>query len=130
MIAGQVHIYFPGTSAVKPLLPSGKLKVLGLLETRRFAGMPDIPTVSETVPGFTKAASWFAMFGPAAMPPLIVQRLNGEINKALKHPEVLARFDDAGIAAIGGTPEELAAVLKTDIEKSGTLIRALGIVPE
>ena len=130
VISGQVHIYFPGTSAVKPLLPSGKLKVLGMLETRRFAGMPDIPTVGETVPGFTKAASWFAMFGPAAMPQAILQRLNGEINRALRHAEVLARFDEAGIAAIGGTPEELAAVLKTDIEKSGTLIRALGIVPE
>lgn len=130
VIAGQVHIYFPGTSAVKPLIPQGKLKVLGLLETRRYAGMPDIPTVNETVPGFTKAASWFAMFGPAALPQTLVSRLNTEINKALKQQDLLARFDESGIAAIGGTPEELATTLKSDIEKSGTLIKALGIVPE
>ncbi len=130
VIAGQVHIYFPGTSAVKPLIPQGKLKVLGLLETRRYAGMPDIPTVSETVPGFTKAASWFAMFGPAALPQALVLRLNGEINKALKDSTVLARFDDVGIGTIGGAPEDLANVLRSDIEKSGALIKALGIVPE
>ncbi len=130
LIAGQVNIYFPGTSAVKPLMTSGKLKVLALLEAKRYAGMPDIPTVGETIPGFVKAASWFAMFGPAALPPPIVHRLNGEINKALKDPGVLARFDDVGIATIGGTPDELARVLRTDIEKSGVLIKALGIVPE
>jgi tripartite-type tricarboxylate transporter receptor subunit TctC len=130
VVAGQVDVYFPGSSAVKPLLPSGKLKVLGMLELRRYAGMPDIPTVSETVPGFTKAASWFGMFGPAALPQSIVTRLNAEINKSLKAPDLLARFDEAGIAAIGGTPEELANTLKTDIEKSGILIKALGIVPE
>ncbi|MSQ52176.1 MAG: tripartite tricarboxylate transporter substrate binding protein [Betaproteobacteria bacterium] len=130
VIAGQVDIYFPGASAVKPLMPTGKLKVLGLLELKRYAGMPDIPTVSETVPGFTKGASWFAMFGPAAMPQAIIARLNAEINKALKQPDLLARFDESGTAAIGGTPEELANLLKSDIEKTGTLIKALGIVPE
>ena len=92
--------------------------------------MPDIPTVSETVPGFTKAASWFAMFGPAALPQALVLRLNGEINKALKDSTVLARFDDVGIGTIGGAPEDLANVLRSDIEKSGALIKALGIVPE
>ena len=130
VVAGQVDIYFPGTSAVKPLMPSGKLKLLGMLETRRYAGMPDIPTVAETVPGFVKAASWFAMFGPAALPAPLIARLNSEINKALKQPDLLARFDESGIAAIGGTPEDLANTLKSDIEKSGTLIKALGIVPE
>ena len=130
VVAGQVDIYFPGISPVKPLLPSGKLKVLGMLELQRYAGLPAIPTVAETVPGFTKAPSWFAMFGPAALPQPVIARLNSEINKALKQPDLLARFDESGIAAIGGTPEELASTLKSDIEKSGVLIKALGIVPE
>jgi tripartite-type tricarboxylate transporter receptor subunit TctC len=130
VLAGQVDIYFPGTSAVKPLMPAGKIKVLGLLEHKRYPGMPEVPTVSETVPGFVKGASWFAMFGPAALPSSIVARLNTEINKALKDPAVLARFDDVGIAAIGGTAQELANTLKSDIEKSGAIIKSLGIVPE
>ena len=130
LIADQVDVYFPGITAVKPLMSSGKLKVLGMLELHRYAGLPDIPTVAETVPGFIKAPSWFAMFGPAALPQHIVARLNTEINKALKQSDLLARFDESGIAAIGGTPEELANTLKADIEKSGTLIKALGIVPE
>ena len=130
VIAGQVDVYFPGSSAVKPLMSTGKLKVLGLLEHKRYDGMPGIPTVSETVPGFVKSASWFAMFGPVALPRPIINRLNAEINKALKQPDVLARFDESGIAAVGGTPEELANTLKSDIEKSGTLIKALGIVSE
>ncbi|MFM9972573.1 MAG: Bug family tripartite tricarboxylate transporter substrate binding protein [Burkholderiales bacterium] len=130
VVAGQVDVYFPGSSAVKPLMTTGKLKVLGLLELKRYEGMMGIPTVSETVPGFTKGASWFAMFGPAALPRALITRLNTEINKALKQQDLIARFDESGIAAIGGTPEELANTLKSDIEKSGTLIKALGIVPE
>jgi len=130
VIAGQVSIYFPGTSAIKPLMSTGKLKVLGVLELKRYEGMPGIPTVAETVPGFTKAASWFAMFGPSALPRPLITRLNAEINKALKQTDLLARFDESGIAALGGTPEELAGTLKADIEKSGALVKALGIVPE
>ena len=130
VVAGQVDIYFPGISPVKPLLSGSKLKILGMLELQRYAGLPAIPTVAETVPGFTKAPSWFAMFGPAALPQAIVARLNIEINKALRQPDLLARFDESGIAAIGGTPEELASTLKSDIDKSGLLIKSLGIVPE
>jgi tripartite-type tricarboxylate transporter receptor subunit TctC len=130
IVAGQIDIYFPGTSIIKPYLTSKKIKLLALLEAERYPGMPNVPTVAETIPGFTKAPSWFAMFGPAGLPRPIVNRLNAETIKALKQPDVHARLDETGIQAIGSTPEQLAEVLKNDIERSGTLIRALGIEPE
>ena len=130
IVAGQIDIYFPGTSIIKPYLTSKKIKLLALLEPERYPGMPNVPTVAETIPGFTKAPSWFAMFGPAGLARPIVNRLNAETIKALKQPDVHARFDETGIQAIGSTPEQLAEVLKNDIERSGTLIRALGIEPE
>jgi tripartite-type tricarboxylate transporter receptor subunit TctC len=130
VIAHQVDIYFPGTSSVGPRGPGQKMKVLALLEAERHPSQPDVPTVSETLPGFTKAASWFAMFGPAALPRPIVMRVQQEIAKALKQPDVRHRFDEFGIQPIGSTPEALAATLKSDIEKSGALMKALGIQPE
>ena len=130
IVAGQIHIYFPGTSSVRPLLPAGKLKLLALLEPERYPGLPDVPTVSETIPGFTKAASWFGMLGPAGLAQPIVARLNADIVKALGQPDVRARLDEVGIKPIGSTPEQLARLLKADIEKSGALIKALGIQPE
>lgn len=130
VVAGQIDVYFPGTSTARPLLQGGKLKLLALLEPERYAGLPDVPTAAETVPGFTKAPSWFAMFGPAALARPIVARLNAEIAKALKHPDLRTRFDEAGIQPISSTPEQLADVLKGDIERSGILIKSLGIQPE
>jgi tripartite-type tricarboxylate transporter receptor subunit TctC len=130
IMAGQIHIYFPGTSSIKPMLPAGKIKLLALLEPERYAGMPDVPTVSETLPGFVKAASWFGMLGPSGLSPVLVGRLSGEIAKGLGAADVRQRLDEVGIRAIGSTPEQMAATLRSDIEKSGTLIRALGIQPE
>ena len=130
IIAHQIDIYFPGTSTIGPRGPNQKMKVLALLEAERYPGLPDVPTVSETIPGFVKAASWFAMFGPAALPRPIINRVNAEIVKALKQPDVRARLDEVGIQPIGSSPEVLGVTLKTDIEKSGTLMKALGIQPE
>ena len=130
IMAGQIMVYFPGTSSIRPMLPAGKIKLLGLLEPERYSGLPDVPTVSETIPGFTKAASWFAMFGPAALPQPITSRLQGEIAKAMNHPDVKARLDEVDIRIIASTPQQLAATLKSDIEKSGELMKALGIKPE
>jgi tripartite-type tricarboxylate transporter receptor subunit TctC len=130
LMAGQIHVYFPGTSSIKPMLPAGKVKLLALLEPERYPGMPDVPTVSETVPGFVKAASWFGMFGPSGLPAPIVTRLSAEIAKALAAADVRARLDEVGIRPIASTPDQLAATLRTDIEKSGALMKALGIQPE
>jgi tripartite-type tricarboxylate transporter receptor subunit TctC len=130
LVAGRIDIFFAGTTLVKPMLGSGKIKVLGLLETQRYAGMADVPTVSETLPGFTKAPSWFGVFGPPALPQPIVARLNGELVKSLGLPDVAARLDEVGIQPLPGPPAQLAAVLKADIERAGRLMKELGIQPE
>jgi tripartite-type tricarboxylate transporter receptor subunit TctC len=130
VVAGRIDIFFAGTTLVRPLLGGGKIKVIGMLESQRYAGLANIPTVSETLPGFTKAPSWFAVFGPPALPVPIVSRLNDELAKALRHPDVAARLDEVGIQPLPGTPAQLAATLRDDIERAGRLMKELGIQPE
>ena len=85
--------------------------------------------MSEIVPTFRKPSSWFGLFGPPGMPAEVLARLNGEMDKALKSPEVKSRLEGVGLAVIGGTPGEFGALLKDGIERYGAIIREAGIQP-
>jgi tripartite-type tricarboxylate transporter receptor subunit TctC len=92
--------------------------------------MPNVPSISETVPEFRKPSSWFGFFGPAGMPKDIVARLNQEIVKALNAPDVRPKLEETGLAIMGDTPEQFAALLKSGIEEYGRIIKTAGIQPE
>jgi tripartite-type tricarboxylate transporter receptor subunit TctC len=86
-----------------------------------------VPTVIESgVPGF-EVLGWFGVFAPAGTPPDVVKRLNAEINKIIAKPSVVQRFAELGAEPLGGTPEQLAAWLKSEQDKWGRLIRETGI---
>jgi tripartite-type tricarboxylate transporter receptor subunit TctC len=128
-VGGQVPLMFASLVAVAPHVKSGRARALGFVEAKRYAGMPDVPTIAETLPGF-EMNSWLAFFGPAGLPPPIQARLHAEIVKALNAPDVRARLEPAGLLVIGGTPAELAAMVKADLDKRGRLIKAAGIQTE
>ena len=86
--------------------------------------------MTEIIPAFDKPSSWFGFFGPPALPPPIVIRLNAEMMKALSEPDVVQNFDANGYAVIGGTPQQFADLLKDGIERYGAIIKAAGIQPE
>jgi len=130
VIAGEVSIGFNSLASVLPHLRSGKLKVLAVLEAKRYAGLPQIPSIGEVVPGFVKPASWFGFFGPAALPPPVLARLHEEIVKTLNAPDVHAKIDELAMTVIGNTPEQFSVMLKTGIDQYGRLIKAAGIQPE
>jgi tripartite-type tricarboxylate transporter receptor subunit TctC len=113
-----------------PKIKAGKVKAYATTSKNRFAGAPDIPTVAEAgFPGFD-AVTWFAMFAPARTPPDIVRTLNRDMVAIINSPAVRTWLISQGAEPAPGTPEELTAFLKSDIEKWGKVIRAAGIKAE
>jgi tripartite-type tricarboxylate transporter receptor subunit TctC len=128
--AGHIQIVHISLSSARGALASGKAKVLAILEPRRYPKMPDVPSLSELLPGFRKPSTWFGFFGPANLPPSILARLSAEMRKAITAPEVRAKLEAQDLIIIADTPEEFAALQKEGIEQFGAIIRAAGIEPQ
>jgi tripartite-type tricarboxylate transporter receptor subunit TctC len=128
-IAGQTTLLFAGFPSVLTQMKSGKLKALAVTSAKRSAFAPELPTVAETLPGF-ESNQWWGLYGPAGLPPAIVTRLNGELNKILRTPEMKQRFVNDGAEPWWGTPAELAAYLKADYDRWGAVVKAAGLKPE
>src|ERR1700730_14845818 len=110
LLGGHIKIAFLSLSTAVPHLGSGKIKIVAVVEKGRYAAMPDIPAVGETVPGF-EMSSWVAFFAPAATPAPLVARLNADIAKALTAPDVKEKLAVLGVAVSASAPDELAAVV-------------------
>jgi tripartite-type tricarboxylate transporter receptor subunit TctC len=112
-IAGHVPLSIASVFVTKPHLDNKRLRALAVTTSKRVADLPDVPTVAESgFPGFD-APAWWAVLAPAKTPPEIVRRMNEELNKALKSPDVAARLVGQGISVIGGAPD----VARTFIDK-------------
>ncbi|HET9385412.1 MAG TPA: tripartite tricarboxylate transporter substrate binding protein, partial [Gemmatimonadales bacterium] len=126
LIAGQVGVSFAGIPNVLGHVKSGRLRALGVTTAKRWSELPEIPTLAEAgVPGY-EATLWLNVSGPTGMPAEIVQRLNGEIDKALRDPEVQANFRAAGVEATSMGPQELNAFMSAEHEKWGRVVRETG----
>ncbi len=102
---------------------SGKLKVLAVLGQKRASALPEVPSIAESgVPDAT-GQSWNALVGRAGTPPDIIRRINADVVTALRRPEVIDRLATVGFSAIGSSPDELAAVMRSDLAKWGKVIR-------
>ncbi|MPZ55594.1 MAG: tripartite tricarboxylate transporter substrate binding protein [Rhizobiales bacterium] len=128
--AGHIQLMHISLSSARGALTSGKAKVLAILEPKRYARMPDVPSMSEIIPAFRKPSTWFGFFGPAKLPPPIVARLNAEMRKAINTSDARAKLDASELAVIAGTPEEFAVLQKDGIEQFGAIIKAVGIKPQ
>ncbi len=126
VLAGQVPIMFSAPGAVVPHVRSGRLRAIATASTRRPPGLEDIPTFAESGYPAVEASVWFAIFGPAGLPQTIVERLNAEIVRGLKAPEIHARLTNAGYDPTPSSPQELAALLKTDMAKWGKVVKESG----
>ena len=130
VIAGNIPMAFLSISNVLGLADQGNVKILAVLEPKRFSLRPQIPSMSEVLPAFRKPSSWFGVMGPAALPAQVTARLNTEINRALVAPDVSGKLNDNGLAVIGGTPDEFRALIEDGIARYGAIIKAAGIEPE
>jgi tripartite-type tricarboxylate transporter receptor subunit TctC len=129
-VADQTQVLFSAGTQTLPHVKAGKLKLLAVTEAKRSALMPEgIPTVGETLPGY-ELGVWYGLFGPANMPRELVAQLNAAANAAMADPAVKARMDSLGVEVVKTTPAQFAAVLKSDAERYGKIIRELGIKGE
>jgi tripartite-type tricarboxylate transporter receptor subunit TctC len=129
LIGGHINVGIIVLSAILPQLESKKIRLIAIAEKSRFVGAPDTPTVAETFPGF-EVSAWFGLFGPAGMSPDTVSRLNSAIGKVLKTPEIRKKLEDLAIPPSPGTPEQLAEVVRTDLDRWGKLFNEIGLKAE
>jgi len=130
LLAGELHFMFPSTGSANPLLKSGKIRPLAVTTLKPTPLAPGLPTVADAgLPGY-ESASLLAVFAPAGTPDAIVRRLNQEMVKALQSTEARERLFSSGVEAMGSTPEQFAAVLKSEMTKWGKVIKDAGIKSE
>jgi tripartite-type tricarboxylate transporter receptor subunit TctC len=127
-VAGQTQLFFTAGTQSLEHVKAGKLRLLAVTEGKRSPLLPNIPTVTETIPGFEMSV-WYAAYGPAGLPKEIVASLNAEIGRILFLPEVRKRMEDIAVETARSSPEELAAMTRADADKWGKIIRQLGITP-
>jgi tripartite-type tricarboxylate transporter receptor subunit TctC len=126
VIAGQVPLTFdPATTAI-PLVKSGKLRALAITSPQRSSALPDVPTVAELLPGY-EGDGWQGFYMPAGTPKEIVQRMNTEIGKILRQPEVQQKLAGLGLQPVGNSVDEFAQVSRKELEKWGKLAKANNI---
>jgi tripartite-type tricarboxylate transporter receptor subunit TctC len=126
LLGGQTSMAFATMPTVLPQVRAGKLRSLAVLGTARSPALPDVPTVAESVPGF-EVSNWIGLFGPAGMPPAIVARLNAEVQKIMRSPEIQKRLETEGAKFIPMTAEQFAAFQKAELTKWAKTIKDANI---
>jgi tripartite-type tricarboxylate transporter receptor subunit TctC len=130
VLGGQVSMMFAAIPSAQPHVKAGKLRALGVASLQRSTAMPDVPTVAEqNLPGF-EAVSWYSILAPAGTPKEIVERISGEIARMLAQPETREKLAGIGATAIGGSPEQLAAVIQDESARYADLFKKAGIRAE
>ena len=126
LLGAQVGVSFAGVPNVLSHVKAGKLRALGVTTPTRWSELPNVPTIAEAgIPGY-EADLWLSISGPANMPADVVQRLNVEIAKALRDPELQASFRTAGVEAKTMTPQQLLDLTRAEYEKWGRVVRETG----
>jgi tripartite-type tricarboxylate transporter receptor subunit TctC len=124
LLGGQVNLVFADVAAVLPHVKAGRLKPLGIGSSRRFAGLPDVPTISEAgVPGF-EAGGFLGLVAPAGTPAAAINALNAAAVKSLSLPDVHERLVSLATVPMGGTPGEFGQHLRAEVDKWAKVIRA------
>jgi tripartite-type tricarboxylate transporter receptor subunit TctC len=121
LIAGEIQLGVMPMATTLPLVEGGQLKALAVGGARRSPAMPNVPTVGETIPGF-ESTSWQGYFVPAGTPREVVLRLQQEMAKVVKLPDVIERLKTGGNEGVGSTPEEFDRVFRSDIVKFAKII--------
>ncbi|HET9578102.1 MAG TPA: tripartite tricarboxylate transporter substrate binding protein [Usitatibacter sp.] len=126
LIGGQVKLSFVGMPNALPNVKSGKLRALAVTSRKRSPDLPDVPTMEEAgVKGY-EATIWLALLAPKGTPPEVVHKLNTEITKVLSRPEARKLMNSAGVDVATSTPEELAALMQSELDRWGKVVKATG----
>ncbi len=126
LVGGQVDMMCDNLGVSLPHVRSGKLKALAVASRKRFAGLPNVPALAETLPGFESVA-WFGIVAPPRTPAAIAEKVAAGVQEALRLPEVQKRLADLSAEPLGYGPGETAAFMRQEVERWGAVIRAAGV---
>ncbi len=130
LVSGQITFLMDSIVSAQAHIRDGKVRPLAVSGSRRNKTLPNIPTLTEAgIPGM-ELSNWFGVFAPANTPRPIIERLNREINAALKQPDLIERLERSGADPVGSTPEQFAKVIKDEFESWSAVIRRANIKPE
>jgi tripartite-type tricarboxylate transporter receptor subunit TctC len=129
-MAGHVQILFGSVGATLPQMSSGRLRAIAVTTAKRIAAAPDVPTIDESgVKGYN-VILWHGLIAPKGLPRPILDRVNGDLNKALQAKDMQERLAGDGVSAAGGTPEQFAVLIKKDIEVWRAVVKKSGVKAE
>jgi tripartite-type tricarboxylate transporter receptor subunit TctC len=125
LLGGQTQVMFDTTPGSLPHIEAGRLRALAVTTAARVDVLPDLPTVGEFVPGY-EASQWYGLVGPKNIPHDILDRLNQAVNAAVAEPAMKARLADLGGAPLQGTPADFGALIASETEKWGKVVKFSG----
>jgi len=126
LVGGSVDIMFDNLGFSLPLVQGGKLKLLAVATPKRMASLPNQPTIAETLPGFESAA-WYAIVAPPKTAAQIINKINADVNEALRDPEIRKRLEGLSAEVVGGTPQATAAYMRGEVERWHNIIKSAGV---
>ena len=125
-IAGQIHMLMGNVLSSLQHAKTGKLRALAVTTTKRSPAVPELPSLAESVPGY-ESTTWHAWFAPAGTPQPIVDKLNAELAKAARSPDVVARLSPDGAQPVGSTPEQMRQFIAADIARWRKVVKEANI---
>jgi tripartite-type tricarboxylate transporter receptor subunit TctC len=129
VLGNEVDLHFPAPAVGIPHVKAGRLRALGFTGEKRLGALPDVPTVSETVPGYVGDAGWHAVFAPAKTPHAVLEKMQQAIVKALQDPKVREHFVSNGYEPQGAPPAEWAKLFQADIARYRKITQLAHIEP-
>ncbi|MEA2917239.1 MAG: hypothetical protein QOJ15_9320, partial [Bradyrhizobium sp.] len=123
LLAGDVDLMFDNLGVSLPLVEAGNLKLLAVASTQRLPSLPEVPTIAETLPGF-EAVAWYAIVAPPATPKRITDKINADVNEALRQPELQGRLKKLSAETFGGSAEKATKYMREEVERWGNVIKA------
>jgi tripartite-type tricarboxylate transporter receptor subunit TctC len=126
LLAGDVDLMFDNLGVSLPLVESGNLRLLAVASSERLPSLPDVPAIAEMLPGF-EAVAWYAIVAPPGTPKSITDKINADVNEALRQPELQDRLKKLSAVSFGGSPERAANYMRQEVQRWGDVIRAADI---
>ena len=130
LLSGQIHFSFSTIGTAMPYVEAGRIRLIAVGSTKRYSGLPNVPTVAESgIKGY-EAEQWYGVVAPAGTPAAIIQRLAGELKAIMSMPDVRDRFLQQGVEPTFLGPDAFGQYIKASVEKFAKIVKAIGLKPE